>query len=61
MNGNWNGISSRYGNEPTHQKLLNSYQDGAEPSMDVINTIVSFLERQQTDPDDNLSISYDDS
>jgi len=42
MNGNWNGINSRYP-EQIHQKVTNMYQDGTEPSMDVINTIVSIL------------------
>ena len=44
MNGNWNGISNqRYSQEQIHQKVSNMYQDGAEPSIDVINTIVSCL------------------
>ena len=42
MNGNWNGIyQSRSQQEQVHQKVTNMYEEGREPSMDVINTIVS--------------------
>jgi len=56
MNGNWNGISSRYSNEPTHHKLLNSYQEGAEPSMDVINTIIASYAASTCDDHDSRHV-----
>ena len=44
MNGSWAGIQSRYG--PAHSdrmasKVTDAFQDGAVPSMDVINTIIA--------------------
>jgi len=50
MNGNWNGISNqRYSQEQIHQKVSNMYQDGAEPSIDVINTIIASYAASTTD------------
>ena len=41
MNGSWAGIQSRYGSDRMAQKVTDAFQDGGEPSMDVINTIIA--------------------